>query len=207
MSVQGWPAAETSFAELEQFFANCRNVGGLGVKRFPECDGHRVGDSLWKLCEKSSALEREDGSPELIEPNRNDLRVGVPRDQFITALQSQQRSRAFQLALGENADDFAIGDFFSSGANRSVRMADIDRDAPERTQDWVQNRSVIILLVNDVANWTGTGELQDKGVHPGDMVGHNKKPAAGQIFQTERSDAIQGTNQQSTKEIEGALGA
>ena len=86
MSVQGWPAAETSFAELEQFFANGRNVGGLGVKWLAECDGHRVGDSLWKLCEKSSALEREDGSPELIEPNGDDLRVGVPRDQFITAL-------------------------------------------------------------------------------------------------------------------------
>ena len=89
----------------------------------------------------------------------------------------------------------------------SVRMADIDWDAAERTQDRVQNRSVIIVLVNDVANWTGAGELQDKGVHPGDMVGHKKKPAARQIFQTERSDAIKGTNQQPTKEIEGALGA
>src|SRR5205807_3164643 len=96
-----------------------RNVGGLGVEWLAESDGYRVGDSLWKLCEKSSALEREDRAPELIEPNRNDLRIGVPRDQLIAALQSQQRPYAFQLALGKNADDFGIGDFFSSGANRS----------------------------------------------------------------------------------------
>ena len=66
---------------------------------------------------------------------------------------------------------------------------------------------MIIRLIDDVPDWARADELEDKGVHPGDMVGHKKKPATWQIFQTERSDAIKGTNQQPTKEIEAALGA
>ena len=66
---------------------------------------------------------------------------------------------------------------------------------------------MIIRLIDDIADRARTGELQDEGVHPGDMVGHEKKPAARQIFQTERSDAIKGTNEQPTKEMEGALSA
>src|SRR6266849_6741263 len=65
---------------------------------------------------------------------------------------------------------------------------------------------MIIRLIDDVPDGPRAGDLQDKGVHPGDMVGHKKKPATRQIFQTERSDAIKRTNQQPTKEIEAALG-
>ena len=64
---------------------------------------------------------------------------------------------------------------------------------------------MIIRLIDDVPDGPRAGDLQDKGVHPGDMVGHKKKPATRQIFQTERSDAIKRTNQQPTKEIEAAL--
>jgi len=66
---------------------------------------------------------------------------------------------------------------------------------------------MIIRLIDDVPDRARAGELQDKGIHPGDVIGHEKKPAARQIFQTERSDAVKATNQQPTKEIEGALGA
>ena len=143
----------------------------------------------------------------MIQPNRNDLRIRVPGDQFVTTLQTQQCSRAFQLALGEHTNDFALGDFFSSGANRLVRMADIDRDAAERAQKRVQKRLVKILLVDDVADRTRTGELQDECVHPTDMIGHEKKPARRQIFQADRGNAIKTTNQQPPKKIEGAFSA
>src|SRR5205814_6568086 len=89
MSIQRWPPAETKLAKLEQFFTHCRNIGGLGFKWFAECDRYRVGDSLRKFGEKSSALEREDRAPELVQPSRNNKGVGMPRDQFVTALQAQ----------------------------------------------------------------------------------------------------------------------
>src|SRR6266540_3425216 len=143
----------------------------------------------------------------MIEPNWNDLRIRVSRDQFITALQSQQRSRAFQLALGENTDDFAVGNSFSSAPNRSMRMPDIDRYATERTQKRVQNRFVIKLVVDDVTDRTRAGQLQNQGVHPADMIRHKKKPAVRQVFQTERSDPIKATHQRPANEIERALGA
>ena len=66
---------------------------------------------------------------------------------------------------------------------------------------------MIIRLIDDVPDRTRAGELEEESVHPGDVIGHKKKPATRQIVQTERSDAIKATNQQPTKEIEGALSA
>src|SRR5207247_9364259 len=119
----------------------------------------------------------------------------------------EMRSSSFQLALREHTYDLAIGDFFSSGADRLVRMADVDGDAAEHTQEWVQDRFVIILLVDDEADWARTGELQDEGVDPTDMIGHEKKPAGRQIFQADRSDAIKATHQQPPKKIADAFSA
>jgi hypothetical protein len=47
---------------------------------------------------------------------------------------------------------------------------------------------VIIFLVDDVADRPRAGELQNEGVHPTDMIGHEKKAASRQVFQTQRSD-------------------
>src|SRR5207253_9150992 len=50
MTVQRRPAAETKFAELEQFFAHGRYIGGLCFKRFYEGNGCGVWYLLWILC-------------------------------------------------------------------------------------------------------------------------------------------------------------
>ena len=85
-------------------------------------------------------------------------------------------------------------------------MPDIDWDAAYCTQNLVQNRFVIILLVDDVANRTRAGELQNERVHPGDVVGHKKESASRQIFQTERGHPIKATHQWPANEIERAFG-
>ena len=69
-------------------------------------------------------------------------------------------------------------------------MADVDWDAAERTQDRVQYRFVIIRLVDDVADRTRAGELQDESVYPADVIRHKKKPTARKVLQAGRSDAI-----------------
>src|SRR4029077_5297586 len=86
-------------------------------------------------------------------------------------------------------------------------MADVDRDAAERTQKWVQNRFVVILLVDDEADWARARELQDESVDPTDVIRHKKKPAARKIFQPDRIDAIKTTHEQPAEEIEHAFSA
>ncbi len=140
-------------------------------------------------------MERKDRSPELIEPHGDDLSLRVPRNDFITALQTQQGPPPFQFAFREHTDDFAFGDFFRSDANCSMRLALADRDATNRAQNRMQHSLVIIFVVDDVADRPGAGELQDEGVHPADVIRHKKKAAGRQIFQTERSDAIKAAHQ------------
>src|SRR4051794_9927118 len=102
----------------------------------------------------------------------------MPRNDFITALQTQQRSPAFQLALREHTHNFALVELFRSDANCCMRLTLANRDASNRAQDRMQNRLVIIFLVDDVADRPGTGELQDEGVNPTDVIRYKKKAAS-----------------------------
>ena len=86
-------------------------------------------------------------------------------------------------------------------------MADVDRDAAQRTQNRMQNRFVVILLVDYVTNRTRADKLQHERVHPTDVIGYKEKTALRQVLQADRSDPIKATYQQSTKKIEGAFGA
>ena len=86
-----------------------------------------------------------------------------------------------------------------------MRLALADGDATNRAQNRMQNRFVIIFLVDDVADRARAGELQDEGVHPADMIRHKKKAAGWQVFQTERSDPIKAAHQRPSKEIERAF--
>src|SRR5262249_32255394 len=125
----------------------------------------------------------------------------MPRNDFITALQTQERPPAFQFAFGENTHNFAIVDFFRSGAHSRMRLALANRDATNRTENRMQDPVVVIFLADDVADRARAGELQDQRVHPTDMVWHQKKAAGRQVLKTERSDPIKGAHQWLAKEI------
>ena len=88
-----------------------------------------------------------------------------------------------------------------------MRLTPANLDAPNRAQDRMQNRLVIIVVLDDVPDRPGTGELQDEGVHPTDVIRYEKKPASRQVFQTVRSDAIKAAHQWPAKEIEHAFGS
>src|SRR5947207_684851 len=142
MSIQRWPAAETKFSELKQLLPHRRDIGSVCFEWLSECNCDGVWDSLRQFPEKFSTLKRKDRAPELVEPCRNDERIGVPRDQFVSTVQAQKRPRAFKTALRENAHDLARSDFLSRSANCRMRMAGIDRNAAKRVQKPVQNRFV-----------------------------------------------------------------
>ena len=88
-----------------------------------------------------------------------------------------------------------------------MRLALADGDATNRPEDRMQDPLVIIFLVDDVADRTWAGELQDEGVHPGDMIGHQKKSAGRQVFQAQRSNPIKAAHQRPSKEIERVFGS
>ena len=84
-------------------------------------------------------------------------------------------------------------------------MTGIDWDAAQRAQNRVQNRFVIILLVDDVTNGAGAGELEDESIDPTDMIRHKKEAAGRQIFQAKRCDSIKCTHQWPAKKIKRAF--
>src|ERR1043166_8321077 len=102
--------AVTELTELQQFFADCRDIGGARLQRFAERDADPIGNLFRPLREETSTLKRKDRTPETIEPDRNDRRFGVVRNQFVTAAKAKQRARALQLAFRKKADNFAVGE-------------------------------------------------------------------------------------------------
>ena len=67
-------------AEFEQFFADDSDIRLLRREGRTERDGDGVGDALRPFAEIPAALEREDGPPELIHPNRHDRSAALARD-------------------------------------------------------------------------------------------------------------------------------
>ncbi len=129
----------------------------------------------------------------------------MPRNQFVTALQPQQRPCAFEAAFGKHANNPALGDFFRCDANSGMRMPRVDRDALQQLQKWIQDRFAIKFLVDDVTNWARAGELQNDCIHPGDVVRQEQKSALRQIVSSECSDPIKATYQRPAEEIERAF--
>src|SRR5438270_10627303 len=114
-----------------------------------ECDHHSTGNRAWPFREEAAALEREDRAPELIKPDRNDRRLGLPRDDFVTAPQPQQRSAPGQFALWKKADDFAGANPGDGIAHPVLRFPGRDRDATDGAQDWMEETIPVDAFVDD----------------------------------------------------------
>src|SRR5258708_2038134 len=84
-------------------------------------------------------------------------------------------------------------------------MSYIYRNTAGRSQKRAQHRLVIKFLIDDVTNRSRASELQDDGVHPGDVIGQKKKSAFRQLFESERVDPIKETNERPRKKMERAL--
>src|SRR5438309_8872736 len=127
------------------------------------------------------------------------------RDQFVTALQTQQRARAFQLTLGKKADNFAIGDFFRGRANRRARMTRVARDAADESHKGLQDRLAIKFLVDDVADRSWARDLQNDRIDPGDVIWQKQKSALREMLNAKRSDAVNAAHQRASKEMKRAF--
>ncbi len=104
---QGRAQLITELAEHQKPLAHGGDIRLPGRDRLVVRDGDRIGKTLRHLEEITSALERKDRAPELIEPDRHDRRRRGARDQLIAAMEPQQDAGARELALGKDADDLA----------------------------------------------------------------------------------------------------
>ena len=69
---------------------------------------HRIRNAARHFPEEPAFLEAEDAAPHAIERHRNDRRLHVLHNPLEPAPERQRVADARDLALGENADDFAV---------------------------------------------------------------------------------------------------
>src|SRR5438067_2630158 len=84
-------------------------------------------------------------------------------------------------------------------------MAGVNRDAADRAQKRAQCRLVIKFLVDDVTNRAWTGELEDEGIDPGDVIGQKEEAPLRQMFKAKSADPIEKSDERPAKKMERAL--
>src|SRR6185369_5794835 len=65
---------------------------------------------------------------------------------------------------------------------------------------------LIILLIDDEADWSRTGEQKHNRVDPGNVIGQKQKPAGGQRFRSHRSHTIENARERHSDESQDTFG-
>jgi hypothetical protein len=91
----------TEFAERQEALAHCGDVRLLAGNRVAEGHGHRIRNAPRPFDEIATALERKDGTPELIHPDRHDRTLRSAGDEFVATLEPQQDAGTREFALGK----------------------------------------------------------------------------------------------------------
>ena len=197
---EGRPLAVTKLAELQELFAQHRNVRFICAERLAECDRDPVRKCLRQFRKEASALERKDRAPKLIEPDRDNRRFCFPRDDFVTTPQSQQRSDAGQFALRKQADDFPGANSGDRLAHSVLCLASGDRDATDGAQEWIQDRVSVNACIDDETNGPRAGEGKNDRVDPGDVIWQEKESTLRQRVSAGGRDAIKQSRERQAEE-------
>ena len=65
----------------------------------------------------------------------------------------------------------------------------------------MEARFAVKFLIDDVTNRSGTSELEDEGVDPGDVVGQKEEAAFRQILKSQRVNAIENSDEPPAKKM------
>src|SRR5208283_340313 len=82
----------------------------------PEVHGYVTGNPVRQLPEEAPFFEAEDAAPDAVQGDGDDRRFHVFHDALEAAAKGEEVADARDLALGEDADDFAILDGFAGRA-------------------------------------------------------------------------------------------
>ena len=185
-----------SLPQFQQPLPHACHARAVGRERLAEGDADRIGNPLRPFLEIFVALKRKNGSPELVEPDRHDGSVRVPRDDFVSPAQPQKDAASGEFALRENADDLSRPNALGSLLHGLLGAMGGDGDRLHQTEERVQQRVPIDRLVHQKPDRAGTGGLQENGVYPGDVIGQQKAPSRRKVFEAGDPYPIHGADQQ-----------
>ncbi len=205
MLLQDRSLAVANFAELQELLTHGRKPGFFRRERPPKSDQHTIGQLPWPFREEPSAFEGKERAPELVHPDGHYLRIGLARDEFVAALQPQQGSGTRELSFGKQANNLSRTDFFRRRANRVLRAPCVNRNAARQVQKRMQDRIPVILIMNDEANRTRAGDLENDGVDPRDVIRQEQKTARRQSVAANRFDPVNETSKREADEVERAF--
>jgi hypothetical protein len=109
------------------------------------------------------------------------------------------------LSFRKNANDLAGFDLLGGAPNCFARFTPVDRNGTDHPQWPLQDWFSVKFIVNNKSNRSGTGELEDDGIDPGDVIGHEQESARRKIFQPDRLYAVNQASEATAKRIESAL--
>ena len=206
MPAQDRTPAVASFAELEQFFTNCRDVGFARRERFPKFHRRGIRNSPRPFGEKPLALEGKNGPPELIEPDRHHRSIRLPGDDLVATPQPEEGTGTRQLSFRKKTNDFAIANLFGRQTHRILRPARRNWDATNGAQDRMQETVPVIFLIDNETNRPWAGDQEDERVDPRDVVGQKQKSATRQTLRSEGRDPINQPHDQQPKGTQDTFG-
>src|SRR5205814_432090 len=106
------------------------------------------GETRWPFGKKTAAFEGKDGSPQPVEPDRNDRLPGATRDEFKALFELEQSPRAAQFTFRKNANDFPGFEFFSRCLNRVLGPSIGNGNGLDPAENGVQPFQVVNALEN-----------------------------------------------------------
>jgi len=109
------------------------------------------------------------------------------------------------LSFRENANDLAGFDLLGGTANCFARFTPVDRNDADHSQWQLQHRFSVKFLVDNESNRAGTRQLQNDGIDPGDVIGHEQESPGRKIVQSDRPYPVNQASEPTAKRIEGAL--
>lgn len=101
MALKKWAALIAEFADLKHALAHRGGIRAVRVHRLAECDCDGEAEKLRPFPKEAAAAIREDAVPNLIEPHGDDGALCLPRDDFVAALNAEQRAAFREFSSGK----------------------------------------------------------------------------------------------------------
>ena len=190
VALKKWAALIAEFADLKHALAHRGGIRAVRVHRLAECDCDGEAEKLRPFPKEAAAAIREDAVPNLIEPHGDDGALCLPRDDFVAALNAEQRAAFREFSLGENADDLAGLDVLDGGADGVLGARVRDRDRADKGEERTEDAVVVVRLPDDEADGARARELEEDGVNPREVVRQHEEAAFGQPVEPLRGDLV-----------------
>ena len=207
MASQNRTPAVTELAKFPKFLADSGDIGGIRIERFVEGHHDPIRNCAWPFREKTAAFERKDRTPKSIEPDGNDRRFRLSRNNFVTTPEPKQRAAARKLAFRKEANNFARANLGRRVPHRIFRFARGDGNAADGAQNRMEETISIKPFIDNEPDRAWTSQEEDDRVHESDVIRQEEESARRQLFEINGGDPIKNPRDAQTKEAQDAFEA